>query len=41
MNNQGLRPAGFTDVKNETAAIRYHLEDTRKLVFKFDTPPLK
>ncbi len=30
----GMRPTGFTDVKNETAAIRYHLEDMRKLIFE-------
>lgn len=32
--NEGMRPTGFTDVKNETTAIKYHLEDMRKLVFK-------
>ena len=29
----GLRPTGFADVKNETAAIRAHLTDMRQLVF--------
>lgn len=29
----GLRPSGFTDVQNETAALKYHLEDMRSLVF--------
>jgi hypothetical protein len=29
----GFRPAGFKDVKNETAAIRGHLEDMRALAF--------
>ena len=32
--NGGMRPAGFKDSQNETAAIKYHLEDMRKLVFK-------
>ena len=27
----GMRPTGFADVKNEIAAVRYHLEDMRKL----------
>lgn len=27
----GLRPKGFADVANEIAAVRYHLEDMRKL----------
>jgi hypothetical protein len=30
----GFRPSGFKDIENETKAIRYHLEDMRKLVFK-------
>lgn len=30
---QGLRPTGFTDIKNETTAIKYHLEDMRKIAF--------
>lgn len=30
----GMRPTGFKDVQNETVAIRYHLEDMRKLAFK-------
>lgn len=29
--NAGLRPLGFSDVRNELAAVRYHLEDMRKL----------
>lgn len=28
---EGMRPTGFADVKNEIAAVRYHLEDMRKL----------
>lgn len=28
---QGLRPAGFQDFKNELAAVRFHLEDMRLL----------
>jgi len=31
---EGMRPTGFTDIKNETTAIKYHLEDMRTLVFK-------
>ncbi len=27
----GLRPEGFADHKNELTAVRYHLEDMRKL----------
>lgn len=27
----GLRPKGFEDHKNELTAVRYHLEDMRKL----------
>jgi hypothetical protein len=27
----GLRPAGYADVANEIAAVRYHLEDMRVL----------
>lgn len=30
----GFRPTGFTDVKNETAAIRDHLGDMRRIVFR-------
>lgn len=30
---QGLRPTGFADVKNETAAIKGHLADMRALAF--------
>lgn len=29
----GFRPAGFADVKNETAAIRAHLDDVRTIAF--------
>lgn len=29
----GFRPAGFADVKNETTAIRAHLDDMRTIVF--------
>jgi hypothetical protein len=29
----GFRPAGFSDVKNETAAIKGHLEDMRAIAF--------
>jgi hypothetical protein len=29
--DRGLRPTGFADFKNEIAAVRYHLEDMRKL----------
>jgi hypothetical protein len=29
----GLRPTGFGDIKNETAAIRGHLDDMRALAF--------
>ena len=29
----GFRPAGFADVKNETAAIRVHLDDVRTIAF--------
>lgn len=28
---RGLRPAGYADHKNELTAVRYHLEDMRKL----------
>lgn len=30
----GMRPKGFADVKNETTAIKCHLEDMRKIVFE-------
>lgn len=30
---KGFRPTGFTDVKNETAAIRDHLKDMRTVAF--------
>lgn len=29
----GFRPAGYADVKNETAAISRHLEDFRSIAF--------
>lgn len=29
----GFRPTGFSDVKNETAAIRDHLKDMRTVAF--------
>lgn len=29
----GFRPAGFTDVKNETTAIRAHLDDMKAIAF--------
>lgn len=29
----GFRPAGFADVKNETTAIRAHLDDVRMIAF--------
>lgn len=30
----GFRPAGFSDVKNETVALRDHLSDLRQIAFK-------
>lgn len=30
----GLRPTGFKSIADETSAIKYHLEDMRRLVFK-------
>lgn len=30
----GMRPTGFKNSNDETAAIKYHLEDMRMLVFK-------
>ena len=30
----GFRPTGFKDIQNETVAIKCHLEDMRRLVFK-------
>lgn len=35
---QGLRPTGFKDIKNETTAIKKHLDDMRRLVFAHQTP---
>jgi hypothetical protein len=35
----GLRPAGFNDAKLETGAIKYHLEDMRRLVFDGSAAP--
>lgn len=32
--NAGMRPRGFKDHTNELAAVRYHLEDMRKLALK-------
>ncbi len=29
----GFRPSGFTDVKNETTAIKNHLDDMRTVAF--------
>lgn len=29
----GMRPSGFADAKNETTAIRAHLEDMRQIAF--------
>lgn len=38
----GLRPMGYQDVKNETTAIRAHMEDMRKLVFNLlEIPPVE
>jgi hypothetical protein len=31
---QGMRPIGFTDIKNETTALKMHIEDFRKIIFK-------
>jgi hypothetical protein len=31
--DKGMRPAGFADVKNETAAIRDHLADMKAIAF--------
>jgi hypothetical protein len=31
---RGMRPTGFKDFTNEIAAVRYHLEDMRKLAFQ-------
>jgi hypothetical protein len=30
----GFRPTGYGDMKNETAAVRAHLEDMRAIAFK-------
>lgn len=30
----GFRPSGFSDIKNETAALREHLSDLRKIAFR-------
>lgn len=30
---KGFRPSGFTDIKNETAALRDHLGDLRQIAF--------
>src|SRR5690242_8393622 len=30
----GFRPHGFSDIKNETSALRDHLSDLRKISFK-------
>lgn len=30
---RGMRPTGFKDFSNELSAVRYHLEDMRKLAF--------
>lgn len=30
---EGFRPSGYSDVKNETAAIREHLKDMRSIAF--------
>jgi hypothetical protein len=30
---EGFRPSGFADVKNETAAIKSHLDDMRTVAF--------
>lgn len=35
---QGLRPTGFQDIKNETTAIKSHLDDMRRLVFACNPP---
>lgn len=32
----GLRPRGVKDPTSEVAAVKYHLEDMRRLVFKTD-----
>jgi hypothetical protein len=29
----GFRPRGFSDIQNETAAIRGHLDDMRTIAF--------
>lgn len=29
----GFRPAGYADVKNETTALRAHLDDLRRIAF--------
>jgi hypothetical protein len=31
--NAGFRPSGFSDVKNETAALKEHLTDMRTIAF--------
>lgn len=30
---EGFRPTGFSDIKNETAALRGHLDDLRAVAF--------
>jgi hypothetical protein len=30
---EGMRPRGFGDIKNESAAVRAHLEDMRSIAF--------
>ena len=32
--NQGMRPIGYKEIKNDLEAVKYHLEDMRTLVFK-------
>lgn len=34
----GMRPKGFTDIQNETTAIKEHLGDMRRLVFAHINP---
>lgn len=35
---EGIRPKGFRDIKNETTALKSHLDDMRRLVFANTTP---
>lgn len=35
---EGMRPIGFRDIKNETTALKNHLNDMRRLVFANTTP---